>query len=292
MLRSQNTAMPLTFDERYEIRTTLGAGEFATVHEVADRRSDERLAMKWAKPSSSLKDEFRLARAVTHPNVLRPHELGTLEGRDAYTMPIVDGLDVVAYVRQDVATESPRGPHLPMAFGQPLQPVGSSAFARCTDVGLLRLRAAFSQLTVALHALHEVGLAHRDLRPANVRVARDGHVTLIDFGLAARIGSFPTQESIGTVSHLAPECAVDARVTSAEDFYALGVLLFEALTGELPFFGTGQDVLLRKQTVGAPSPDYYVKDVPADLARTCASLLEPAPSLRNLRPDFQLFRGR
>lgn len=279
--------MRVSFDDRFDLVRQIGEGEFATVHEAADKATHQRVALKWARADVQLREEFQLARAIEHPCVLRPFELDVLEGRDAIVMPLIDSVDIVSYVRHDLSAAPPQGAHLPMAFGQPLQPVGTSAFRRCSDGGIMRLRRAFARLSSALQAVHAAGVAHRDLRPANVRVTAEGELCLIDFGLAARIGTYPARDAIGTVSHLAPECAVDTLVTAAEDWYAVGVLAFEALTGELPFFGTGQDVLLRKQTVGAPSPDFYVSRIPRDLARTCSALLEPAPALRASNPDFE-----
>lgn len=270
----------MTFDNRFELLRELGRGEFAKVFEVRDRDTGAALAMKCASAGQSLAAEFETTSRMQHDNVVRARELGHLAGASAFTLDLAPGEDIVTHVRHDVAPAAARGAHLPMAFGQPLQPIGSSIFLPCTREGIERLRRALVQLVDALTYVHRVGLVHRDLRPCNVRVNRTGHLTLIDFGLATKIGERGSALSLGAPSHFAPEDASGSAAHPASDWYALGVILFEALTGDLPFAGTGQDVLLRKQTVSAPSPSFFAAGIPPELDAICRGLLAPSTSLR------------
>lgn len=270
----------MTFDNRFEVLRELGQGEFAKVFEVRERDSNATFAMKCASTGQSLATEFEMTSRMLHDNVVRAHELGSFAGASAFTLDLVPGDDVVTHVRHDVVPAATRGAHLPMAFGQPLQPIGSSIFLPCTTEGIQRLRRALDQLVNALTYVHRSGLVHRDLRPCNVRVNRTGHLTLIDFGLATKIGDRGSELSLGAPSHFAPEDASGSAAHPASDWYALGVILFEALTGDLPFAGTGQDVLLRKQTVSAPSPSFFAAGVPPGLDAICRGLLAPSASLR------------
>jgi serine/threonine protein kinase len=102
---------------------------------------------------------------------------------------------------------------------------------------------------------------------------------LLDYGLLARPGE-PTDGPVGRVDYMAPEQWDGGRLSPAADWYSVGLLLFEALTGALPFSGTAQEVLLRKRTVGAPSPSLLVPGVPQDLDTLCAALLRSSPELR------------
>src|SRR6185369_15336345 len=123
-------------------------------------------------------------------------------------------------------------PALPMAFGQPLSPLGASAFTPCSDAGLARLRASLAALARALEALHACGYVHRDHHARNVRARDDGTVSVLDLGTSSRLGEPPSPSRlVGPVSHVAPEIGDGGPLTAAADWYAVGVLLFEALTG-------------------------------------------------------------
>jgi serine/threonine protein kinase len=276
----------ISFDERFEVLRELGSGEFADVSEVRDRDSGALFALKRSRDGASLKNEFAMTRAAAHAGVVCVHELGVHNGASAFTMELLVGDDLITHVRKDLVLPAPGGPHLPMAFGQPLQAVGSSLFRRCSDEGLRRLRSSLAMLTEVLAHVHQLGMVHRDLQPANVRVASDGGLTLIDFGLTARQGATTATPSLGAPSHIAPEDAAGVAAHVESDWYAIGVLLFEALTGELPFAGTGQDVLLRKQTVSAPAPSFFVDNIPRDLDALCRGLLQPSQNLRFGAPQL------
>src|SRR5262249_45783206 len=147
---------------------------------------------------------------------------------------------------------------------------------RPTPCDVERLRLALPQLARGLHALHSAGKIHRDVKPSNIQVTSDGRVVLLDFGLVAELERRQGADGmiVGTVAHKAPEqCAGDVQLTAAADWYGVGVVLFQALTGRLPFEGVPTRVLFEKQTEAAPRPSLLVQHIPRDLDDLCAELL-------------------
>ena len=129
--------------------------------------------------------------------------------------------------------------------------------------------------------LHKAGKLHRDIKPPNVLVTLEGRVVLLDFGLTADLESIGAERQVvGTVGHMAPEQAAGDSVSTASDWYSVGVILFEAMTGQLPFAGTPHEVLAAKQKQSAPSPDALVDGLPPDLVRLCVALLDRDASRR------------
>jgi hypothetical protein len=148
----------------------------------------------------------------------------------------------------------------------------------------VRLRAALTELALGLHTLHEAHKVHRDVKPSNVLVEPSGRVKILDFGLIADVDemgrSIGDLEVVGTPAYMAPEQAASRAVGPAADWYAVGVLLYEAMTGEVPFSGAPLEVLLRKQQDEPPPPSALVAGLPADLDDLCARLLHFDPAAR------------
>jgi serine/threonine protein kinase len=139
-----------------------------------------------------------------------------------------------------------------------------------------RLEAAFPQLVEGVAALHRAGSIHRDLKPSNVLVSSSGRVVLLDFGLVLDIGGDRTLQSLqvaGTPAYMSPEQAAGLPLTAASDWYSVGVMLFQCLTGELPFFGTFLELIAAKKSAEAPQPSRFVSGVPGHLDSLCRDLL-------------------
>ena len=257
---------------RYRLLAHLGQGGLGMVFEAEDLESaGERVAVKVltrARPQdlAQLKNEFRALAEVQHPNLVRLHQLGF--SRDAWflAMDLVRGPDFLAYVRpaRDVLDER-------------------------------RLRDALPGLLSAVSALHASGMVHRDLKPNNVLVSAEGHVTVIDFGLAREeLDEGPVNEArvfVGTPAYAAPEQALAERCGPAADMYALGVMLYEALTGTLPFDGDGLTALLHKLGHDPVPPATRAEGVPADLERLTLRLLSRDPTLRPTAHDMLVELG-
>jgi len=259
----------------------LGAGAFGTVF-AAEHPEHGRVALKVLPLGASVDEaSFAAVAALAHPNLLRLFAHGVHLGRPYVVMERVDGVELLPSLRP------PRPPvdssrvraTIPLAFGQQVQEGGVSAFLPIRTDGLARLWPALAQLASALATLHRAGKVHRDVRPENVLITPAGRVVLVDYGLLTDVErGDESAEIAGAPAYMAP----DDEPSPASDWYSFGVLLFEALTGALPFAGTAQEVIVRKRTVIAPSPSFVV-DLPpeaAPLDALCVKLLRRARTMR------------
>jgi serine/threonine protein kinase len=187
---------------RFRLQVRLGEGSFGVVYAALDARDGTRVALKRLRALHSddlyrLKREFRTLDDVVHPNLVRRYELWFEAGEAYFTMELIEG-------------RSPR-----------------QAWLAAPE----RLRSGLRQLATGLAALHRRGLVHRDLKPSNVIVGDDDRVVLLDFGLTVPRGS--RSYVAGSPSYMAPE-VVEGSIGPAADMYAVGVILHEVLTGQLP----------------------------------------------------------
>jgi len=271
------------------------------VFEAFDRERNARVALKTLKSLSSrragaeallrFKREFRALQDLHHRNLCTLGEL-IAEGQQwFFTMELVEGCDYLAYVRPRapmeaggvcmVAEDDRPSSSVDDAPVQFKRIVGRSASAGPV-LDEARLRATLPQLASGLEALHAAGKVHRDIKPSNVRVTPAGRVVLLDFGLITEVSerSSIDGEIAGTPAYMAPEQATAQTVGPEADWYALGVMLYEALTGRLPFDGTTLEVLMNKQSETPPSPRAVSPGVPADLDELCMRLLQFEPASR------------
>lgn len=264
---------------RFEILRRIGEGGMGVVYEAFDAARKEKVALKTmsrldASEVYRLKNEFRSLAEVSHPNLVGLHELCADGELWCFTMELVAGERFDRWVR-------PRG--------------GSDDLNAKGTPDEARLRSALPQLVEAVAAIHAAGKLHRDLKPSNVLVTGEGRVVVLDFGLAidpdaGGVGQTVTDANVsGTPAYMAPEQAAGQTATTASDFYALGVMLFEALTGRLPFEGSAAEMLVDKQRTAAPRPSRLEPAAPADLDALCAQLMSREPSMR---PDAAALRAR
>src|SRR5579872_4950886 len=231
------------------------------VYRAYDRQRKMPVALKTCHDRSiesllHLKEEFRTLSDVVHPNLVALYDLLSESGHWFFTMELLEGVDFYRFVR----------------------PSSESA-----DFG--RLRTALRQLVEGVDALHHAGILHRDLKPSNVLVTPAGSVVVLDFGLATglrdqTVNPAAIQYVRGTVSYMSPEQCAARPLTTASDWYSIGLMLYEALTGRLPFRGSSLRIVHDKQTLAPPAPSDLVQGIPEDLNAVCRDLLQIEPGRR------------
>ena len=276
---------------RYSVRRRLGAGAYGVVYEAYDRNHRETVALKVLRAAEAdalyrFKRGFRSLTDLRHPNLAELYELHHEEGRWFFSMELIDGQDVVTSLRGDEPSfpdtwdEADLEAQLedPDSWDHPF-PAGSTP-------DWDRVRGIFLQLGRGLHALHRAGRLHRDIKPPNVLVTREGRVVLLDFGLIGELeksGELDSGEEgglVGTPAYMSPEQACGDPIGPSADWYAAGVILFQTITGRLPFEGKPLEILSRKQDpLGVRVADLE-SSVPGDLADLTERLLAVAPEGR------------
>ncbi|HTL32169.1 MAG TPA: protein kinase [Kofleriaceae bacterium] len=257
-------------DGRFEVRGTLGTGGAGVVYRAFDKQLQREVALKLLRTASGrdlyrFKREFRALADIVHPNLVTLHELHANGGEWYFTMELVEGVSFIDYVRP----------------GRVNGPTRTRQEIIATPVNEVRLRGALVQLIDALIALHKAGKLHRDLKPSNVLVTQQGRLALLDFGLVSNLAEDnPERLAVGTPVYMSPEQASDQPLGEASDWYSVGAMLYEALTGRRPFEGESEQVMTRKQTETPLDPRQLAIGTPVDLARLCMLLLQAAPSAR------------
>jgi serine/threonine-protein kinase len=252
---------------RYEIRQQLGAGGMGVVYRAFDRELQESVAIKTLKPDlvgdatllERFKQEIRLARKISHPNVVRTHDLGDHEGTYFITLEFVEGTSLDELLKRRGA--------LPLSV--------------TLTIG--------RQLLRALDVAHGQGVVHRDIKPPNLVVDAQGFLKVMDFGIARLVegrgpnGAALTAEGsiIGTPEDLAPEQLMGQPVDGRADLYATGAVLYECITGRRLVEGSSFATLLLK-AVQEPAPDVraLAPKTPESLARAIRTALEKKPEDR------------
>ena len=257
------------------------------VYLAYDRDRDMRVALKTlrrADPSSiyRFKREFRSLAGLQHPNLVVLHDLFA-EGTEWYfTMEYVDGLPFLDYLCDPTRGAGVRGT-------RDLGAAGSSTGAgrETPAVTPVRdeaiLRHVLVQIAAGINCVHEAGKLHRDLKPDNVLITPDGRAVVLDFGIAVeREDVHGTLEAgvMGTPAYMSPEQAAGIDVGASTDWYSLGAMLYEALTGVVPFDGNYLDVIRDKQRRDPLPPRDLVSGVPSDLNDLCMQLLQRDPAQR------------
>jgi serine/threonine-protein kinase len=251
-----------TVANRYEVIRLIGEGGMAEVFEVQDNELDTRIALKLFNADAEsevllqrFKRELMLARDLTHRNIVRVYDIGVHQERRFITMEMLKGTDL-----RDLMDETP------LTWGQSLN--------------------YLVQACAGLHAAHQRGVVHRDIKPENFFVTEDDVIKVMDFGIAkkATATSNITQEGFtaGTPAYMSPDQIRDfGHVKPVSDVYAMGVIAFEMLTGDLPFYhDAAMSLMMMHLNDEPPPPTLLEPELPEELEEIILHALEKNPEKR------------
>jgi len=245
-----------TFAKRYEVLEELGRGGMGRIYKVVDRRIKEEIALKLLRSDIAddpkvverFSNELKFARKIVHKNVARMYDLGEEEGVLYITMEFVPGEDLKAFIKR---------------------------------AGLLSLGktiAIIDQVCEGLVEAHRVGLVHRDLKPQNVMIDKAGNAHIMDFGIARSLSAEGITDAgviIGTPDYMSPEQVEGEEVDQRSDLYSLGVILYEMVTGRVPFQADSAFAVGMKHKTEIPKdPRAINPQIPEDLGRLIMKCME------------------
>ena len=264
---------------RYEIESLLGEGGMGAVYKARDRELDRPVALKLIRPElasnpsilARFKQELLLSRQVTHRNVIRIFDLGDADGVKFITMEFVEGQDLRALIQE------------------------KKKFAPGEAVEIMR------QVCQALEAAHSVGVIHRDLKPQNIMRDQSGRILVMDFGLARTMeGDGMTQVGalVGTMEYMSPEQALGKELNQRSDLFTAGLILYELLTGKMPFKAESAlaSLIKRTQERAVPVSDHD-EAIPGALSGIVSKCLETDANLRyqsatEMLRDLEVWQGK
>jgi serine/threonine protein kinase/Tfp pilus assembly protein PilF len=244
------------FTGRYQIIEELGKGGMGKVYRAVDKKLNEEMALKLIKPEIAsdkktigrFSNELKLARKISHRNVGRMYELMEEEGTHFITMEYVPGEDLKSFIRR----------------AGPLS-AGKTIFIA-------------KQVCDGLEEAHRLGVVHRDLKPQNIMIDKEGNARIMDFGIARSIagkGITGAGVMIGTPEYMSPEQAEVKEVDQRSDVYSLGVILYEMMTGRVPFEGeTPLGIAMKHKSEVPKDPRELNAQIPEDLSGVILKCLE------------------
>ena len=263
-------------DGRYEILEIIGVGGMAVVYKAMDHRLNRLVAVKILKDDYLNDADFRrrfhgesqAVAMLSHPNIVSVYDVSKSDGMEYIVMELIDGITLKQYMDQ----------RSPLSWRETLH---------------------FSmQIAKALEHAHSRGIIHRDIKPHNVMILKDGSVKVADFGIA-RIASAQntlTKEALGSVHYISPEQARGARVDNRSDIYSLGVVMYEMLTGRPPYDGETPVSVAIQHINGTPlSPSLLNGDIPTGLEQItmhamCSDINIRYASVTDMLKDMEEFR--
>ncbi|MDH4273045.1 MAG: protein kinase, partial [Candidatus Aminicenantes bacterium] len=252
----EDLATGSTFAGRYQVIEELGRGGMGKVYKVLDKETNSKVALKVIRPGITadknvvqrFKNELKMARDISHKNICRVYDLGNEAENYFYTMEYVHGEDLRELIRR----------------------------TRRLDVGTAISIA--EQVSEGLAEAHKQGVIHRDLKPGNIMIDRDGNAKIMDFGIARSLrtkGITGPGAAMGTPEYMSPEQAEGKDSDQRADIYALGIILYEMVTGTVPFEGeTPFAVGLKHRTELPENPKKLNPQIPDDLGRLVLKCLE------------------
>lgn len=270
----------------YKILGELGRGGMGVVYRARDEKRKRDVALKTLLhigpfELQRFKQEFRSLADIAHPNLAVLYELVSDGEAWCFSMEILVAVDFTEYVWSGFEA---------LHRNEGMKLVGGTLNGRPRMSAEIkeRLFAGLKQLVLGLNALHQAGMLHRDIKPSNVLVTTEGRVVLVDFGLASQFeeGSAERPTGIhGTPEYMSPEQASCDTLSPASDWYAVGVMLYEVLTGHFPIAGAPVQVIFKKRTATPKAPRALEPSVPDDLNDLCVALLGKDPAKRPTAAD-------
>jgi len=256
-----------TFAGRYQIIEELGKGGMGKVYKALDKKINEKIALKLIKPEIAsdkkvierFSNELKFARKVSHRNVGRMYHLGEHEGIHFITMEYVSGEDLKSMIRM------------------------SGQLGMGTAINIAK------QVCEGLNEAHNLGVIHRDLKPQNIMIDKNGNARVMDFGIARSLrekGITGAGVTVGTPEYMSPEQVEAKDVDMRADIYSLGIILYEMVTGRLPFEGdTALSIAVKHKTEAPPNPKEFNSQIPEDLTHLILKCLEKDKEKRYQSPE-------
>jgi len=243
------------FAKRYDFIEELGTGGMGNVYKVFDKKIKEEVALKILKPEIAdektierFSSELKLARKIRHENVCQMYDINEEEGTHYITMEYVAGEDLKSFIRR----------------------VGQLPVGKTISIAM--------QVCEGLSEAHKLGVVHRDLKPQNIMIDKEGNARIMDFGIARSVkgkGITGAGMMIGTPEYMSPEQVEAKEVDQRSDIYSLGVILYEMVTGRVPFEGDTPFAIGVKHKSEIPkNPKEINAQIPDDLSRVIVNCLE------------------
>ena len=256
-------------DDRYEILELIGSGGMANVYKARCHRLNRLVAIKILKSDLAdnadfrrrFHDESQAVAQLSHANIVSVYDVSTNPDREYIVMELIDGITLKQYMERRGRMDWRESLHF------------------------------ITQIMRGLSHAHSRGIIHRDIKPQNIMVLRDGSVKVADFGIAclANQGQTLTQEALGSVHYISPEQARGDRIDARSDIYSAGVVLYEMLTGRLPFEGDSAVSVAIQHLSSVPlAPRDIDPSIPEPLELICMKAMNSDPNKRYASADAMI----